>query len=186
MYRSQIARAKAELKTDERTRLAAEFHDHLAQNLTAISYQIAAAERSRTVDTAASAHHLETAGRMLGSCRTELRRCLWDLRSDALDEADINQAIRKSIEPIAGNANVHVEVNAPRAKLSDSSLHATLSILRELASNAVNHGQAKNLRITGELAHGTLQLSVTDDGCGFDTEKAPGMDEGHLGLGGVL
>ena len=185
MYRSQIAQAKAEMKTDERTRLAAELHDHLAQNLTAISYQIAAAERSRTVDTAASAHHLDTASRMLGSCRTELRRCLWDLRSDALDEADVNQAIRKSIEPIAGNANVHVEVNAPRAKLSDSSLHATLSILRELASNAVNHGQAKNLRITGELAHGTLQLSVTDDGCGFDTEKAPGMDEGHFGLGGV-
>ena len=185
MYRSQIAQAKAEMKTDERTRLAAELHDHLAQNLTAISYQIAAAERSRTVDTAASAHHLDTASRMLGSCRTELRRCLWDLRSDALDEADVNLAIRKSIEPIAGNANVHVEVNAPRAKLSDSSLHATLSIIRELAANAVNHGQAKNLRITGELAHGTLQLSVTDDGCGFDTEKAPGMDEGHFGLGGV-
>jgi len=185
MYRNQIAQAKAEMKTDERTRLAAELHDHLAQNLTAISYQIAAAERSRTVDTAASAHHLDTASRMLGSCRTELRRCLWDLRSDALDEADVNLAIRKSIEPIAGNANVHVEVNAPRAKLSDSSLHATLSIIRELAANAVNHGQAKNLRITGELAHGALQLSVTDDGCGFDTEKAPGMDEGHFGLGGV-
>ena len=26
---------------------------------------------------------------------------------------------------------------------------------------------------------------MTDDGCGFDTEKAPGMDEGHFGLGGV-
>ena len=185
MYRSQIARARAELKTDERTRLAAELHDHLAQNLTAISYQIAAAERSRTVDTEASAHHLDTAGRMLGSCRTELRRCLWDLRSDALDEADINHAIRKSIEPMVRNASVSVEVNAPRTKLSDSSLHAALSIIRELVSNAVNHGQAKNIRITGELAHGTLQFSVADDGCGFDAEKAPGMDEGHFGLGGV-
>ena len=185
MYRSQIAQAKAEMKTDERTRLAAELHDHLAQNLTAISYQIAAAERSRTVDTAASAHHLDTAERMLGSCRTELRRCLWDLRSDTLDEADVNQAIRKSIEPIAGNASVHVEVNASRTKLSDSSLHATLSIIRELTANAVNHGHAKNIHITGELAQGTLQFSVADDGCGFDREKAPGMDEGHFGLGGV-
>lgn len=173
------------MKTDERTRLAAELHDHLAQNLTAISYQIAAAERSRTVDTSASAHHLATASQMLGSCRTELRRCLWDLRSEALDEADINQAIRKSIEPIARNANVRVAVNAPRTKLSDSSLHASLSIIRELSANAVNHGQAKNICITGELTHGTLQFSVADDGCGFDVGKAPGMGEGHFGLGGV-
>jgi len=26
---------------------------------------------------------------------------------------------------------------------------------------------------------------VADDGCGFDVEKALGMDEGHFGLGGV-
>ena len=185
MYRSQIAQAKAEMKTDERTRLAAELHDHLAQNLTAISYQIAAAERSRTVDTEASAHHLGTAGRMLGSCRTELRRCLWDLRSDALDEPDVNEAIRKSIEPIAGDARVSVEVDAPRARLSDSSLHATISIIRELASNAVYHGRAKNIKITGGISHGEFSFAVSDDGCGFDTANAPGLDEGHFGLAGV-
>ena len=185
MYRSQIARAKSELRIDERTRLAAELHDHLAQNLTAISYQIGSAERSRAVDPEASARHLETAGRMLGSCRTELRRCLWDLKSDALDEADVGRAIRKSVEPIAGDANVHIDFRVPRAKLSDSALHATLSILRELASNAVNHGHAKNIRISGELAQGTLRFSLADDGEGFSTANAPGLDEGHFGLDGV-
>ena len=185
MYRSQIARAKSELRIDERTRLAAELHDHLAQNLTAISDQIGSAERSRAIDAAASARHLETAGRMLGSCRTELRRCLWDLKSDALDEADVSRAIMKSVEPIAGDANVHIDFRVPRAKLSDSALHATLSILRELASNAVNHGHAKNIRISGELAQGTLRFSLADDGDGFSTANAPGLDEGHFGLDGV-
>ena len=185
MYRSQIARAKSELRIDERTRLAAELHDHLAQNLTAISYQIASAERSRAVDAEASARHLATADRMLGSCRTELRRCLWDLKSDALDEADVSRAIRKSVEPIAGAASVQIDFRVPRAKLSDSALHATLSIVRELASNAVNHGHAKNIRISGDLAHGTLRFSVEDDGAGFCVADAPGLDEGHFGLDGV-
>ena len=185
IYRSQIARAKSELRVEERTRLAAELHDHLAQNLTAISYQIAAAERSRVVDTEASAHHLDTAGRMLGSCRTELRRCLWDLRSDALDESDINQAIKKSTDPITGEASVSVEVDAPRNKLSDSSLHTTLSIIRELVSNAVNHGHAKNIKVVGGLSQGTLRFAIVDDGCGFDVSRAPGLDEGHFGLAGV-
>ena len=185
MYRNQIARSKAELRADERTRLAAELHDHLAQNLTAISYQIAAAERSRTVDGDASAHHIATAGRMLGSCRTELRRCLWDLRSDALDENDVNQAIRKSIEPIVGSTSVCITFNAPRSKLSDSTLHATLSIIRELAANAVNHGHAKKIEITGELSHDALLFAVADDGCGFDVANIPGLNEGHFGLSGI-
>ena len=185
MYRSQIARVKSELRIDERTRLAAELHDHLAQNLTAISYQIASAERSRAVDAEASARHLATADRMLGSCRTELRRCLWDLKSDALDEADVSRAIRKSVEPIADAASVQIDFRVPRAKLSDSALHATLSIVRELASNAVNHGHAKNIRISGDLAHGTLRFSVEDDGAGFCVADAPGLDEGHFGLDGV-
>ena len=63
LSRHQIARAESELRVDERTRLAAELHDHLAQNLTAISYQIASAERSRTVDAEASVRHLEKIGR---------------------------------------------------------------------------------------------------------------------------
>ena len=30
-----------------------------------------------------------------------------------------------------------------------------------------------------------LQITVTDDGCGFDPESAPGIDQGHFGLQGI-
>ena len=164
MYRSQIAQAKAEMKTDERTRLAAELHDHLAQNLTAISYQIAAAERSHSVDPNASAHHLASAANMLGSCRTDLRRCIWDLRSDALDEPDFENAIRKSIKQVAGEAQVNTDVYVQRSKISDQTVHAILSIIRELVANAVNHGHAKHIRIIGGIADGRLDLAVSGHG----------------------
>ena len=185
IYHGKIEQAKTELRLDERTRLAAELHDHLAQNLTAVSYQIAAADRSRTVDAEASARHIANAARMLGSSRTELRRCLWDLRSDALNESDVAKAITKSIKPVVGEAKVNVRIKAVRSKISDSALHAMLSIIRELAANAVNHGLARNIYIEGSLAHGTLAFSVSDDGCGFNAANIPGVDEGHFGLAGV-
>ena len=185
LFRNQIARAKSELRVEERTRLAAELHDHLAQNLTAITYQIAAAERSSTSEPKASAHHLETATRMLGSCRTELRRCLWDLRSDALDEPDFAQAIRKSVEPVAGEAEVAVDFTVPRARISDSTAHAILSITRELAANAANHGHARHIRISGEMSDEQLHVSVMDDGSGFDPATAANSDSGHFGLDGI-
>ena len=77
---------------------------------------------------------------MLTSCRTELRRCLWDLKSDALNERDFAKAIRMSTEPVLGNARLLVRFNVPRSRVNDSTAHAILSIIRELAANAVRHG----------------------------------------------
>lgn len=185
IYRRRIAQTRSELRLDERTRLAAELHDHLAQNLTAISYQVAAAERSRSAAPEASARHIATAARMLGSSRAELRRCIWDLRSDALDEPNLTLAIRKTIGPITGDAEVDVDFPVPRKNLSDSVTHAVLSIIRELVSNAVNGGKAENISVKGELAEDTLRVSVADDGCGFDAGTAPGPDDGHFGLAGM-
>ena len=170
---------------DERTRLAAELHDYLAQNLTAISYRLAAAERSRTVEPEALTRHLATATRMLGSCRTELRRCLWDLRSDALDEPDFTAAIRKSAETVANDADVSISWNIARTKISDSTAHTILSITRELVSNAVRHGKARHVRISGELSDGMLRFSVCDDGCGFNPSNTQGAADGHFGLDGI-
>lgn len=185
LYRNQIERAKSELRVDERTRLAAELHDHLAQNLTAISYRLAAAKRSQTMEPNALSRHLATATRMLGSCRTELRRCLWDLRSDALDEPDFTAAIGKSTEAVAGDAEMSICWNMARAKISDSTAHAILSITRELVSNAVRHGKARKVRISGEFDSGVLRCSVIDDGCGFVPADANGAAEGHFGLDGI-
>jgi signal transduction histidine kinase len=185
LFRSQIARAESELRIKERTRRAAELHDHLAQNLTAISYQIAAAERSNKIAPESSAQHLGTAARMLGSCRTDLRRCLWDLRSDALDEPDFAQAIRRTTEPVAGEAEVAVDFTVPRARISDTTAHALLSIVRELTANAANHGHARRIRIAGEISAEQLHISVADDGTGFDPAAAADSGTGHFGLDGI-
>ncbi len=186
LFVSRRAFRDSELRADERTRLATELHDYLAQNLTAISYRIAAAERSRTMEPDALTRHLAAAARMLGSCRTELRRCLWDLRSDALDEPDFAQAVRKSIEPVTGEVEVSVEFSAPRKRISDMAAHAILSIVRELAANAVNHGHARHIRVVGQVHDETLlRISVADDGSGFDPAHAADSADGHFGLDGI-
>ena len=185
LLKSEIAKVCAELRIDERTRLAVELHDSIAQNLTAISLQIAAAETAQKMDPIAADRHIETADRMLKSCRTELRHCLWDLRGEALEEKDFTEAVRKTLRPVTGTVTVSVRVLVPRTRLSDSTAHAVLRILRELAANAVRHGKAKHVRIAGELAKGIMRFSVRDDGCGFAADRCPGPDQGHFGLDGI-
>ena len=185
LLRSELSQAEAELRVDERTRLAAELHDSLAQNMTGISFQIAAARSARNFSSEAEDKHLETAERMLLSSRTELRRCIWDLRSEALSEPDFAKAIHTTVQPVIGKAKLDLSCDIDRSLMDDSSAHAVLRILRELAANAVAHGKAANVWVACEDKGRELRFTVSDDGCGFNPSTCPGQNEGHFGLSGI-
>ena len=185
LFKEQIAHAGAALKIGERTRLAVELHDALSQNLAGLACQISAAKTAIEIDSTQATNHLATAERMLLSSRTELRRCLWDLRGDTLELENMTEAVTKTVKPVVGAAELTVRFNVPRSRLMDSTAHSILCIVRELASNAVRHGHATHVRIAGEIHDGELTFSVRDDGTGFDVENCRGIAEGHFGLQGI-
>ena len=185
LLREQTARADASLKIDERTRLAVELHDSLSQTLTGVSFQLDAAQEARQQDPSLIGECLDAAQRTLASCREELKNCLWDLRNNALEEPDLNKAIRTTLNPHILGTAISVDCSIPRSRLSDSTFHNILAIIRELTVNAIRHGKAKHISIRGQIAARTISFSVTDNGCGFDPDCRPGMDEGHFGLLGV-
>ena len=185
LLREHTAHIKAALRAEERTHLAVELHDSLSQNLSGVACQIAATKGTLPDGTDETARHLSTAERMLLSCRTELRRCLWDLRENALAEKDFADAVRKTLDPVAVGASVQVDFSVPHTRLDETTAHAILCIIRELASNAIRHGKAKNIEVCGGLREHAIFFSVTDDGGGFVPSDAAGADEGHFGLDGI-
>ena len=185
LIKSQAAKLKSDLRIDERTRIASELHDYLAQNLTAMSYQLTAARLSREEDPVSSQKHLETVATMLNSSRTELRRCLWDLKSEALEEPTFDQAIRRTLQQILDGTDLSISFEISRRSVNDSTAHAILSVIRELVANAIRHGHAKSIIIRGEHDGGKLKVSVIDDGIGFDLSSCFRSDEGHFGLDGI-
>ena len=185
LLRENIANIKASLRIDERTNLAVELHDSLSQNLSGVACQIAATKGTLRDGSNETARYLATAEKMLSSCRTELRRCLWDLRENALDENDFAAAIRKTLAPVAIGVETQIRFDVPRNHVNDRTAHAILCIIRELVSNAIQHGHANALRIGGDLQGERLLFSVADDGCGFDPDAAAGANEGHFGIEGI-
>ena len=185
LFREQIARASAELRTEERTRIAVELHDALSQNLTGIALEIKTAQRHMPAGAEVSTGHLTSAEQNLRFCREELRNCLWDLRSDTLNAPDMNTAIRQTLKPQIGATGLFVRFNVPRSRLSDNTTHAILKIVRELSVNAIRHGHATELRVAGSIERNWLLFSVRDNGTGFDPETAPGSEQGHFGLLGI-
>lgn len=186
LIRAQERKLESELRIGERTRLAADLHDSLSQSLTVIGYQISTAQKTLGEKDPETSTCLITAAKMIHSCRTDLRRCLWDLRNDVLDEPDFATAIRKTVEPVADEAIVQIRFVGRRMLLTDSTAHALLNIIRELVANAIRHGRATAIHIAGEVRPDILHVSVRDNGCGFDISSRPGQDEGHFGIDGII
>ena len=182
----RLAHAGAEMRIEERTRLAVELHDALSQTLTGVAFQIDAAEAARRKDPSKVQYCLSVARRTLANCRKELHNCLWDLRSRALDAKDTAEAIRETIDPHIDACEVSLDVAVPRERLSDSSFHAVLRMVRELVVNAIRHGHAQHIKIDGRCESGSVSFTVADDGCGFDPESRPDFRDGHFGLHGIM
>ena len=185
LLREQLERVKADLRTEERTRLAVELHDTLAQNLTGVSMEIEAARDLRGAAPQSMLDHLDIAAKALKSCRNELRNSLWDLRSQALDEKSMTAAILRTLQPHVSDSKLDVRFNVPRARLSDNTTHALLRIIRELVVNATRHGGATIVKVAGTIDGRELLCSVTDNGTGFDPDRAPGVLQGRFGLQGI-
>ena len=185
LFREELAHAKAELKIEERTRLAVELHDSLSQTLTGVAFQIEAAERARQQNPERLERHLSAAQKTLLSCRKELTNCLSDLRSRTLEEHDTEKAMRIMLEPHIDETEVSVDFKVPRPHLSDATFHAILQMTRELVVNAIRHGKARHVCVSGGIDQHCIFLSVNDDGIGFDPENRPSVSEGHFGLKGV-
>ena len=184
--RGEIAQKASELKVGERTRLAVELHDGVVQNLTGVAMGIRSALLSRTEAPEQLDGHLRLSLLTLDSCRDELRNCIWDLHNLALDETTVDEAIRKALLRHLGDAELKVRFNVPRERLADNILYALIRIIRELTINAVQHGRATEVKVAGTIDRDRLVFSVQDDGIGFDPATAPGIEQGHFGLQGIL
>lgn len=125
------------------------------------------------------------ARQMLASCRKELKGCLWDLRTRTFEEKDMTEALRRTLQPYANEADLRIRFNVPREDLSETVTHDILRIVRELVVNALRHGHATAVSIAGTRDGDAIRFVVEDNGAGFDPMAAPGPREGHFGLQGI-
>ena len=181
----ELERLASDLKAQERTRLSVDLHDSISQCLSGVSMELGSAAGCPEPLPPSAALHLTRASKALDSCRVELRNCIWDLRSRALDEPEMDKAVQIALGPTIGRAALDVNFNVPRSRFTENTARAILNIVRELASNAIRHGNADRIEISGSLAGDVLRFSVCDNGTGFDPEHSPGVPDGHFGLQGI-
>lgn len=157
---------------EERTRLARELHDAVAQKL--FSLRLTAAAALAATDPAAELAQVQN---LAGEALAELRAVIFELRPADLAGDGLVESLRKHVEVLDRVYGAEVDYTADLVKLSADREAAVFRIAQEALFNALRHAHATkvSVRLTGTARR--VALDIADNGVGFDatTEARHGL-----------
>jgi PAS domain S-box-containing protein len=190
LQREIVERERAEARerkvvVEERTRIAREIHDTLAQGFTGIVIQLEAAEDALAGEPEAALTHLLQARTLARESLAEARRSIWALRPLALEADDLAYAFLHLVNNLAQGSGTQIGFTlegVPRPMSQDVE-HDLLRIGQEAITNALKHAKTTQISVTLACHGDHLELSIEDRGQGFDP-ASPAYQRG-LGLRGM-
>ncbi|WP_370230518.1 histidine kinase [Marinobacter nauticus] len=178
----QITEEQQLTLAEERTVIARELHDSLAQSLSYLKMQVTRLRRLNIDGEQKPIHDdiLDELSTGLNSAYRQLRELLATFRLK-LDTPDLATALRKTIDEFSERLGkpVEFEYNLPPQTLSPNEEIHTLQIIREGLANAVKHADATDISVKVLFDSPQVRASIQDNGKGL-----PGGDQpvNHYGL----
>jgi signal transduction histidine kinase len=173
----------------ERSKLAREIHDGIIQELTSVVMQLEITERLYKKNPKEVIKPLRTAKEQTRACLVQLRQLTFDLRLSTLKELGLIGALREQVAELREEANIATEfgVEGTAIPLSQGVERNLFLIAREALLNIKQHANAKNAEVRLSFASDEVELTVGDDGCGFDVESVlrRAREERRFGLLGM-
>jgi signal transduction histidine kinase/ligand-binding sensor domain-containing protein len=187
LLRLRLRRAEGEFHAvlGERSRIAREIHDTLAQGYVGISVQLEVlAELLRMNNLEAAAKQLDTTRGYVRDGLAEARQSIWRLRSQDADETTLPVRLRRMVEAAGGGElESSFSIFGAYRPLPPDTESEFLRVAQEAIHNVKKHAEARHVFVQLEYGPGEIALEVRDDGRGFATDEA--QPSGHFGLTGM-
>jgi PAS domain S-box-containing protein len=168
----------------ERGRVALELHDNITQNLCAVLPRWAALASKLPAHEKASRGEVMKLSQMLGQTVEEVQRIARNLRSSVLDELGLVPALRAICTEFADRTGVSLKLACKplTARLPAEGELALYRILQNALENVERHARARHVTVRLRQ-RAFVQLTINDDGIGFDPEHHAARQKGMGGLG---
>jgi signal transduction histidine kinase len=175
-YRS-LSRRLLEQQERERGALARELHDQLGQSLVAVSLNLEAIKGELSP---ASSARVPESMRAIDKMIEQVQTLAFELRPSTLDEFGLVEALRLLVARHGERARVRARFTATptdaRAPVEIET--ACFRIVQEALTNVARHARARHVEVTLTAQDVALEVTVRDDGVGFDVERlrtGPGL-----------
>ncbi len=177
-----FAEAQEKATLEERQRLAAELHDSVTQ---LVYSEMLMAEAARQMvasgDLAGARQYLGRLGETAQQALKEMRLLLYELRLSGLTEEGLIAALQRRLDAVERRAGLEARllvegtVDLPRS-VQEELYHVALEAL----NNTLKHAGATSVAVEVRRKVGLLEMSISDNGRGFDPNTA--SNGGGLGL----
>lgn len=170
----------------ERSRIAREIHDTLAQGFVALSVQLQIVDRALPDSPESARQHLNEAQELARTGLDDARRAIWELRSQNAENNDLASRLKQMAERVTAQSDIktQIEVHGAYRPISEHTESELLRIGQEAVTNVVRHAAASQINIQLHFSRRRVKMTIADDGRGFSGE-APAVPNGHFGIIGM-
>ncbi len=172
-------------RMEERTRMAHELHDSLAQTLASLRFQVRVLDETlHQQDESAVWQEMERVENSLDEAHTELRELIARFRAP-IDQDEIVPVIAKLVNRFENETGIatFLQDEWASSELPRELEVEVIRIVQEALANARKHSQAHALRVMLRSSlGGEYRVLIEDDGVGIAGEKESEQDGEHIGL----
>lgn len=184
-FQKSLRQQEQLLLMEERSIIARELHDSLAQVLSFLQIQLTLLKHNLKKEGDSSKEQslviIRDFEQALSSGYAQLRELLATFRL-TIQEANLQLALEQVIDSLRSQTTMQMNVNCqlPSQSLNPQQLVHVLQIVREATTNAIKHSQGTAIEISAKInAEGEYEILVEDNGIGIQNLEEP---EGHYGL----
>lgn len=166
------AESREEILENERRRIARELHDSVSQQLFAASMMLSAANQQIENYPENVVKQLKMVEDAIHASQTEMRALLLHLRPVQLDGKSLREGIEQLLKELSSKTEIAIYFQIESISLSQAIEDHLFRIIQELLSNVLRHAKAKELEVYLRKQDELIQLSIIDDGIGFNVSKS--------------
>lgn len=184
--RGQLLDRLISVQEEERRRIARELHDEIGQVLSAIMLDISRLTDVLPTEATLARERLERSRALVSQSLSELRRMIYDLRPEVLDQLGLVPALRSYVRNHLEDQNIQVNLSIQGLKdrLPKQTEVTLFRVVQEAGTNILRHAGASQVDIELIATESAVTVTVTDNGKGFDVQTAL-QSTGSWGLRGL-
>jgi signal transduction histidine kinase len=170
LMQQEFSRQQIESQEAERKRLAAELHDGLGQDLLVMNNEL----QQFMQENKASREELKQVASLVQESIEEVREISANLHPHHLERLGLRAAIEAMVEKVSRSSGLTVGLigdTIDKLLPKETEIHL-YRIIQEALSNVVRHASAKNANVQVKENSESIEITVTDDGKGFDVKDA--------------
>lgn len=183
--RVRAERRRFALVLQERTRVAREVHDTLAQDLVSVSLQVEmAVQHAKAGQLGAVTEQLTQTRSLVRQALESARQSIWNLRANLSAESLAARLTARVNAFRETKVSARLRIGGEYRRASPTIENEVMRIAGEAISNVERHSGASEMWVDLSYGADSLRLQIRDNGRGFDYEEVRAMED-HYGLRGL-